>query len=120
MRLKLDENLPSELARLFIEAGHDAVTVLDQDIGGATDAIVASVCLSEGRAIVTMDTHFADIRGYPPHLYPGISSVSTGHPDPRPCAGDWRQTPPNIVGGSASRSAMDRGRFQGLRKRLTQ
>ena len=72
MRLKLDENLPSELARLFIEAGHDAVTVLDQDIGGATDAIVASVCLSEGRAIVTMDTHFADIRGYPPHLYPGI------------------------------------------------
>ena len=72
MRLKLDENLPSELARLFIEAGHDAVTVLDQDIGGATDAIVASACLSEGRAIVTMDTHFADIRGYPPHLYSGI------------------------------------------------
>ena len=71
MRLKLDENLPSELARLFIEAGHDAVTVLDQDIGGVTDAIVASACLSEGRAIVTMETHFADIRGYPPHLYPG-------------------------------------------------
>ena len=72
MRLKLDENLPGELARLFIEAGHDAVTILDQEIGGATDAIVASACLSEGRAIVTMDTHFADIRGYPPHLYPGI------------------------------------------------
>ena len=30
MRLKLDENLPGELARLFIEAGHDAVTILDQ------------------------------------------------------------------------------------------
>ena len=72
MRLKLDENLPSELARLFIEVGHDAVTVLDQDIGSATDAIVASACLNEGRAIVTMDTHFADIRGYPPHLHPGI------------------------------------------------
>jgi predicted nuclease of predicted toxin-antitoxin system len=72
MRLRLVENLPSELARLFIEAGHDAVTVLDQDIGGATDAIVVSACLSEGRAIVTMDTHFADIRGYPSHLYPGI------------------------------------------------
>ena len=40
MRLKLDENLPGELARLFIEAGHDAVTVLDQEIGGATDATV--------------------------------------------------------------------------------
>ena len=72
MRLKLDENLPGELATLFVEAGHDAVTVLDQEIGGTTDAIVASICLGEGRAIVTMDTHFADIRGYPPHLYPGI------------------------------------------------
>ena len=72
MRLKLDENLPSELARLFIEAGHDAVTILDQEIGGATDAIVTSVCRSEGRTIVTMDTHFADIRAYPPQLYPGI------------------------------------------------
>ena len=48
------------------------MTVLDQDIGGATDVIVASACLSEGRAIVTMDTHFSDIRGYPPHLYSGI------------------------------------------------
>ena len=72
MRIKLDENLPGELARLFIEAGHDAVMILDQESGGATDAIVASACLSEGRAIVTMDMHFADIRGYPPHLYPGI------------------------------------------------
>ena len=120
MRLKLDENLPSELARLFIEAGHDAVTVLDQDIGGATDAIVASACLSEGRAIVTMDTHFADIRGYPPHLYSGIVVFRLDSQTPRPCAGSWRQTPPNIVGGSASGSAMDRGRFQGPRKGLTQ
>lgn len=56
MRLKLDENLPGEVARLFIEAGHDAVTILDQETGGATDAIVASACLSEDRAIVTMDS----------------------------------------------------------------
>lgn len=71
MRLKLDENLPGVLA-LFVEAGHDAVTVLDQEIGGTSDAILASTCLGEGRVIVTMVTHFADIRGYPPHLYPGI------------------------------------------------
>ena len=56
MRLKIDESLPGELARLFIEAGHDAVTILDQGIGGATNAIAASVCLSEDRAIVTMNS----------------------------------------------------------------
>ena len=38
MRVKLDENLPLQLRRLFTESGHDAATVLDQGIGGATDA----------------------------------------------------------------------------------
>ena len=47
MRVKLDENLPLQLRRLFTESGHDAATVLDQGIGGATDADIASVCHSE-------------------------------------------------------------------------
>ena len=72
MRFKVDENLPAELAELFRRSGHDAVTVLDQDLGGATDPVVASACLREGRAIVTLDTDFSDIRTYPPGAYPGI------------------------------------------------
>ena len=44
MRVKLDENLPLQLRRLFTESGHDAATVLDQGIGGATDA---RLCHSE-------------------------------------------------------------------------
>ena len=72
MQFKLDENLPVELANLFGEAGHDAVTVLDQGLGGAGDPDVASACLRERRAIVTLDTDFADIRTYPPHEYAGI------------------------------------------------
>ena len=72
MRFKLDENLPAELANLFGEAGHDASTVLDQRLGGATDPKVASACVRERRAIVTLDTDFADIRTYPPREYSGI------------------------------------------------
>ena len=68
MRFKLDENLPAELANLFGEVGHDASTVLDQRLGGATDPSVASACVREQRAIVTLDTDFADIRTYPPEL----------------------------------------------------
>ncbi len=72
MRFKLDENLPVELAELFRLAGHNAVTVLDQDLGGVKAPALASECLREGRAIVTLDMDFSDIRTYPPSRYPGI------------------------------------------------
>ena len=72
MRLKLDENLPIQLKRLFMESGHDAVTILDEGMGGAADSEVASVCLLEERVLLTQDVDFADIRMYPPRQYPGI------------------------------------------------
>ena len=37
MRFKVDENLPVEAAVLLRNAGHDAVTVLEQSRGGAVD-----------------------------------------------------------------------------------
>ena len=72
MRFKLDENLPSEMAFLFRRAGHDALSVLDQGLGGAQDSEIASICLRERRAIVTFDKDFADLRTYPPRNYSGI------------------------------------------------
>ena len=72
MLFKLDENLPGALAGLFAEAGHDAVTVSEQEMTGAGDPRVAAVCRSEGRALVTLDMDFADIRNYPPQEYPGL------------------------------------------------
>ncbi len=62
MRFKLDENLPVQLKRLFTEAGLDVATVLDEGLGGAADADLASVCLLEERVLVTQDGDFADIR----------------------------------------------------------
>ena len=72
MRFKLDENLPVELADMFREVGHDALTVLDQDLMGAQDSDIAAVCMREDRILVTFDTDFADIRTYPPDAYPGL------------------------------------------------
>ena len=72
MQFKMDENLPVELASMFREAGHDAVTILDQNLAGARDSDIASVCVREGRAIVTLDMDSADIRTYPPDTYPGL------------------------------------------------
>lgn len=72
MKFKLDENLPNELALVFRNAGHDAATVLGQGLGGAKDPELITVCRLEGRALLTLDTDFSDIRAYRPSAHPGI------------------------------------------------
>lgn len=71
-KFKVDENLPIEVAELLASAGHDAVTVGDQRMVGQPDTNVAVVCQREGRAVVTLDLDFADIRAYPPGDYASI------------------------------------------------
>ena len=70
--LKVDENLPAEVTALFNEAGHDAMSINDQNMVGSADAHIASICKLERRAIVTLDLDFADIRSYPPEDYFGL------------------------------------------------
>ena len=62
LKFKVDENLPKEAAELFASAGHDAVTVGEQRMAGQSDVNVATACQHEGRAVVTLDLDFADIR----------------------------------------------------------
>ena len=77
MRFKVDENLPAEVADLLRAAGHDAVTVNDQGVGGAKDPDLANLLQREQRAFVTLDSGFSDIRTYPPHEYSGFSGASS-------------------------------------------
>lgn len=75
LKFKVDENLAAEVAALLVAAGHDALTVPDQQLGGRPDPDVADACRHEGRAVVTLDLDFSDIRAYPPADYPGIVVV---------------------------------------------
>jgi predicted nuclease of predicted toxin-antitoxin system len=72
MDFKVDENLPVEVADSRRQVGHDAVTVLEEHLGGASDPDVAAVCQTEKRVLVTLDTDFADIRHYPPAQFSGF------------------------------------------------
>ena len=81
MRFKVDENLPDGVARLLTSAGHDATTVGQQGRSGAADADLAAICGEEGRAFVTLDTDFADIRSYPPADHPGFVVLRTARQD---------------------------------------
>lgn len=72
VKFKLDENLPIEARDDLHNAGHDAVTVADQQLAGQPDRQIANVCRTEGRAVLTLDLDFSDIRAYPPRDYAGI------------------------------------------------
>ena len=68
----VDENLPTEAAKPFRQAGYDARTVTEQGINGSPDSEVISVCGQENRVLITLDTDFADIRLYPPAHSAGL------------------------------------------------
>ena len=72
MKVKVDENLPTEVADLLNAAGHDALTVGDQGVGGAHDADLAALVQQEKRVLVTLDVGFGDIRAYPPAKFSGL------------------------------------------------
>jgi len=72
VEFKVDENLPSEACDLLRNVGHDAVSVLDQHLGGRPDADIASVCKTESKILVTLDTDFGNILAYPPADFAGI------------------------------------------------
>jgi predicted nuclease of predicted toxin-antitoxin system len=72
VRLKVDENLPDEIADLFVRDGHDAVTVADQGWRGMADSELWQGIQAEGRWLVTADKAFADLRRFPPRTHAGV------------------------------------------------
>ena len=74
MLFKLDENLPRTAARVLREHGHDALSALDQKMGGRPDAQLLEAAKLENRAFITLDLHFSDIRTHPPQPFPASSS----------------------------------------------
>ena len=55
MKFKTDENMPAEAAQVLRAAGHDAMSVVDQALGGWPDPSIAQICLDEQRVLVTLD-----------------------------------------------------------------
>ena len=72
MKIKLDENLPTALAELLQAAGHDAMTVAEEALGGSKDPMLLQAATSEDRVLLTFDLDFADIRAYPIGSHAGI------------------------------------------------
>ncbi|MEO5362975.1 MAG: DUF5615 family PIN-like protein [Magnetococcus sp. DMHC-8] len=72
MKFKTDENLPTEVVALLRRAGHDAMSVVEQSLGGRDDETVFHVCRTEQRILITLDLDFANLHAYPPATGYGI------------------------------------------------
>jgi predicted nuclease of predicted toxin-antitoxin system len=71
-RVKVDEDLPRQLAELLNHLGHDALTVREQGWRGASDDDLWERVQAERRWLITADKGFADLRRYPPGSHAGV------------------------------------------------
>lgn len=81
MKIKLDENLPTELADDLRRLGHDVHTVHDEQLSGHDDERIFQAIMSERRLLITQDLDFSDIRKFAPHTHPGIVLIRLRDPD---------------------------------------
>ena len=72
MRIKLDENLPHDLAELLRASGHQVATVAEENLSGADDPALLKRATEEERLFITFDIDFADIRKFPVGTHGGI------------------------------------------------
>jgi len=83
VRFKVDENMSTEVTECLHEAGHDALTIVEQGMAGVDDDRLAEVVQGEERVLVTLDLDFADIRRFQPGHHPGVVVFRVGqrHPE---------------------------------------
>lgn len=83
MDIKLDENLPTELAFSLRQLGHNVETVPEENLGGATDNEVWQVAQQESRFLITQDLDFSNVHWFVPGTHHGILLLRLNHPTRR-------------------------------------
>jgi len=87
VKLKLDENLPHDLATALRGDGHDVHTVVDEQLAGESDPVVVAAATDEGRILLTLDRGVGDLRRYPPGSHAGILILRPVAQDPESILG---------------------------------
>src|SRR5580698_3546745 len=83
MKIKLDENLPTDLVDVLVSCNHDVHTVPDESLTGQDDAVIFSRVSSERRLLLTQDLDFSDIRKFAPGSHSGIVLIRLRDPSRR-------------------------------------
>lgn len=80
MKIKLDENIPTSLAQILAQFGHDVDTVADEGLNGERDDVVWQETQGAGRFLITQDLDFSDVHRYVPGSHHGILVVRLREP----------------------------------------
>ena len=80
MKVKLDENLPRQIAVELRARAHDVETVGEEGLTGRADADVWQAAQSEGRLLITQDLDFSDTRKFQPGTHHGIVLIRLQSP----------------------------------------
>lgn len=80
MRIKLDENLPASLIEALMRLGHDADSVHQEGLQGASDPDVWAAAQAAKRFLVTQDLDFSDLRQFAPGTHHGLLLVRLANP----------------------------------------
>ena len=64
MRIKVDENLPPQIADKLKSFGHDADTAQDEGLGGCVDSVIWEAAQRDERFLITQDLDFSDARRF--------------------------------------------------------
>jgi predicted nuclease of predicted toxin-antitoxin system len=72
VKLLIDESLSGRVARLFVDAGHDAVHVGNLGLLGRPDTDVMAAALESGRSVVSADTDFGELLAIGRHPGPSV------------------------------------------------
>jgi predicted nuclease of predicted toxin-antitoxin system len=94
VKFKLDENLSRRAVEPLKQAGHDILTVTDENLAGADDATVLTIARDESRCLITLDLEFANPLLFNPSEYKGIVVVRL---PPRPSLQDVVQGTETLV-----------------------
>ena len=80
MKIKMDENLPLQIATTLGSLGHDVHTTSAEGLAGRTDLEIWRTAQAESRFLITQDLDFSDIRRFTPGSHAGILLVRLHSP----------------------------------------
>jgi predicted nuclease of predicted toxin-antitoxin system len=80
MKIKLDENLPHQLAAALKDLGHEVDTVHEEQLVGCRDFEIWRAAQDDSRFLITQDLDFADTRQFVPGSHHGILLVRLSSP----------------------------------------
>ncbi len=75
MKIKLDENLPLQLATSLENLAHDVHTTYSEILTGRDDREIWGAAQAESRFLITQELDFSDIRQFAPGSHAGVLLV---------------------------------------------